>query len=80
MNVLRLFDNKSTKVKASDISETFAKAPPSHSEAAHNLHNNNKLIGTKIIDNSSKTTRSKNDEERKGVSEMICELLQYQGS
>ena len=80
LNVLRLFDKESTIVKASDISESFAKAPPSHSVAAHNLHNNNSFIGTKIIENTSKTARSKNDEERKGVFQIICELPQYQGS
>ena len=62
------------------ISETFAKASPSHSAAVHNLHNDkNRFIGARVTDNTSRTIRSIDDEERKGVSEVICKLLQYQG-
>ena len=73
--------NISTRVKSSEISEIFAKASPSHSAAVHNLHDdNNKFIGARITDNTSRTIRSRDDEECKGVSEMICKLLQYQGA
>ena len=76
MNALQLCDKNSTRVKSSEISETFAKASPSHSAAVHNLHNdNNRFIGARITDNTSRTI-SRDDEERKGVSEMICQLLQ----
>ena len=58
MNVLQLCDKSSTRVKTSDISETFAKVSPSHSAAVHNLHNNNnRFIGTRITDNTSRTIR-----------------------
>ena len=51
MNVLQVCDKNSTKVKCSKISETFAKASPSHSAAVHNLHNDNKwFIGARIRD------------------------------
>ena len=77
MNALQLCDKNSTRVKSSEISETFAKASLSHSAAVHNLHNdNNRFIGARITDNTSRTIRSRDDEERKGVSEMICKLLQ----
>ena len=69
------------RVKASEISETFAKASPSHSVAVHNFHNdNNRFTGARIRDNTSRTIRIRDNEERKGVSEMICRLLQYQGA
>ena len=71
MNVLQLCYKNSTRVKASDRSETFTKAPPLHSAAVHNLHNNNSLIGTRITDNKSRAIRSRNDKEPKGISEMI---------
>ena len=80
MNLLPLCDKNSTTVKASDISETSAKASPLNSVTALNLHNNNnnnRFIGSKLKDNTSKTVRSRDDEERKGVSEIICKLLQY---
>ena len=74
-------DKNSARVKASDISETFAEVSPSHFAAAHNLHNdNNRFIGARITDNTSRTIRSRDDEESKGVSAMICKLLQYQGA
>ena len=76
MNFLQLYDKSSTRVKASDISETFTKTSPSHSASVHNFHKN-KLKGTKITDNNSRTIRSRNNEKRTVVSEMICKLLQY---
>ena len=73
MNVLQLCDKYSTRLKTSEISETFAKASPSHSEAVHNLHNdNNRFVGARITDNTSRTISSRDDKERKVVSEMIC--------
>ena len=52
MKVLKLCAKRFTRVKTSNISETFAQASPSHSAAAHNLHNNNnRFIGTRITDN-----------------------------
>ena len=76
MNVLQLCDKNSTRVKASDISQTFAKGSPLHSAAVHNLdNNNNRFIYTRITVNTSKTIKSRDDEERKGVSETICKLL-----
>ena len=81
MNVLQLCDKNSTRVKASDISETFAKTSSSHSAAVHNLHNyNNRFTGARITDNTSRSIKSRNDEEGKEVSEMICKLLQYHGA
>ena len=51
MNFLQFRDKSSTRVKASDISETFAKASPTHSAAVNNLHNNNnRFIGSRIMD------------------------------
>ena len=45
------------------------------------MHNdNNRFIGARSTDNTSRTIRSRDDEERKGVSEMIWKLLQYQGA
>ena len=79
MNVLQICDKNSTRVKSSEISETFAKASPSHYAAVHNLHNNNnRFLGATTTDNTSRTTRSRDDEERKGASEMMCKLLQNQ--
>ena len=79
MNVLQLCDKNSMKVKSSEISETFAKVSSSHSAAVHNLHNdNNRFIGARSTDNTSRTIRSSDDAERKGVSEMTCKFLQYQ--
>ena len=43
-------------------------------------NDNNRFIGAKITGNTSRTIRSRDDEERKGVSEMIWKLLQYQGA
>ena len=81
MNVLQLCDKNSRRAKSSEISGTFAKASPSHSAAAHNLHNaNSRFIGARITNNTSRTIRSRDHEERKGISEMICKLLQYQGA
>ena len=81
MNVLQLCDKNSARVKSSEISETFAKASPSHSADVHSLHNDdNRVIGARITDNTSRTIRSRDDEEHKGVFEMICKLLQYQGA
>ena len=82
INVWQFCDINNIRVKASDILETFAKALPSHSAAVHNLCNdNNKFKGARITDNTSRTIRSRDDKERKGVSEMmICKLLQYQGA
>ena len=57
MNVLQLCDKSSTRVKTSDISETFAKVSLSHSAAVHNLHNNNRFLGTRITDNKSRAIR-----------------------
>ena len=52
MNVLQPCDKNSTRVKSSEISETFAKASPSYSSAVHNLHNdNNRFVGARITDN-----------------------------
>ena len=80
MNVLQLCNKNITKVKSPKISETFAKASPSHPVTVHNFCNdNNRFIGARSTDNTSRTIRSRDDEERKGVSEMICKLLQYQG-
>ena len=58
----------------------FTKAPPSYSAAVHNLHNNNRFIGAKTTDNILITIQNKDDEERKEVSEMICNLPQHQGA
>ena len=75
MNALQLCEKNSMRVKSSEISETVAKVSPSHSAAVHNLHNdNNRFISA------SRTIRSRDDEERKGVSEMISKLLQYLGA
>ena len=64
MNVLQLYNKNSTTVKSSEISETFAKASPSHSAAVHNLYNdNNRFIDARITDNASRTIRSRDDEE-----------------
>ena len=52
MNVLQLCDKNSTRLKSSEISETFAKESLSHCEAVHNLHNDNsRFIGARIADN-----------------------------
>ena len=81
MNVLLLCDKNITRVKASDISETFAKASPSHSAAVHNFHNyNNRFIGARITDNTSRKIRSRDGEKRKEVSDITCKLLLYQGA
>ena len=81
MNVLQLSDESNMRVKASDISQTFAKASPSHSAAIHDLRNhNNRLVSAKITDYTSRTIRSRDDEERKGISAIICKLLQYQAT
>ena len=53
---------------------------PSHSGTVHNLHNDNMIIGARVTDNTSRTIRSRDDEECKRVSESICKLLQYQGA
>ena len=81
MNVLQHSNKKCARLKASDISETFAKASLSHCAAVHNLSNdNNRFIGARITDSRTKITiRSREDGERKGVSEIIYKLLQYQG-
>ena len=62
------------------IYQTFAKASPLHSAAVHNLRNNNRFIGTRITYNTSIKIRIRDDKERKGVSEVIWKLLQYQGA
>ena len=81
INVLQLCHKNITRVKSSEISDTFSKASLSHSAAVHNLHNDNsRFIGARITDNTSRTVRSRDDEERKMVSETICKLLQYQGA
>ena len=50
MNLLQISHKNITKVKASDILETFAKASRSHS--VRNLCNNNsRFIGARITDN-----------------------------
>ena len=75
MNVLQLCDKNSRRVKS------FDKESSSHSADVHNLHNDNSRFRVaRITDNTSRTTRSRDEEERKGVSEMICKLLQYQGA
>ena len=80
MNVLQLCDRNSTRVKSSEISEIFAKASPSHSAAVHNLHHdNNRFIGGRITDNTSREIRSRDNEECKEVAELICKL-QFQGA
>ena len=80
MNVLQLCDRNSTRVKSSEISEIFAKASPSHSAAVHNLHHdNNRFIEGRITDNTSREIRSRDNEECKEVSELICKL-QFQGA
>ena len=49
MKVSQLCDKNSTRVKSSEISETFAKTSPSHSAAVHILHNeNNRFIDARI--------------------------------
>ena len=66
-NVLQLCDINSTRVKSSEISETFTKASFLHSAAVNNLHNDhNRFTGARIIDNTSRTIRSGGDEESKG--------------
>ena len=78
MNVLQLYDKNSRRAKSSEISGTFAKASPSHSVAVHNFHNaNNRFIDARITNNTSRTIRSRDHEERKGISEIICKLLQH---
>ena len=68
-------------IKSSEMSETVVKSSPSYSAALHNLHNdNNRFLGARTTDNTSRTIRSRNDGKRKGVSEMICKLLKYQGA
>ena len=60
MNVLQLCDKSSARVKASHILETFAKASPSHSATGHNFYNNsnnNRFIGTRTTDNTSRIIR-----------------------
>ena len=43
------------------------------------MHNdNNRFIGARSTDNTSRTIRGSDDAERKVVSEMICKFLQYQ--
>ena len=71
---------KDTRVKACGIPESFTKASPSYAAAVHNLRNNNRFIGAKATDNILITIQSRDDEERKEVSEMICKLPQYQGA
>ena len=52
MNLLQISHKNITKVKASDILETFAKASRSHSVAVRNLCNDNsRFIGARITDN-----------------------------
>ena len=81
MNVLQLSNKNSMRVKANDISQTFAKVSLSHSAAIHNLRNdNNRLISVRITNYTSRTIRSRDDEERKGISAIICKLLQYQAT
>ena len=81
MNALQLCDKNSKNVTASDISLTSAKASPSHSPAEYNLRNdNNRFIGARITDNTSRIIISRDDEERERAPEMICKLLQYQGA
>ena len=81
MSVLQLCDKNSTKVKSSEIWKTFAKASPSHYATLHNLNNNNnRFSGATTTDNTSRKIKSRDNEERKGVSEMIYKLLQYQGA
>ena len=67
MNILKLCDKRFTRVNASNVSETFSKASPSHSAPIHNLYNDNnsRFIGTRITDNTWRTTRRRHDEERK---------------
>ena len=78
MNVLKLCDKNNAKVRSSEISETFSKASPWHSAAVHNFHDdNNRFIGARSADTTSRTIRSRDDEERKGVFGMICKLLLY---
>ena len=78
---MQLCNRNSTKVKSSEISETFAKASPSHSAAVHNLYNDtNRFIGAPSTDNNSRTISSRDDEECKMVPEMMYKLLQYQGA
>ena len=43
-------------------------------------NNNNRFSGATITDNTSRKIKSRDDEERKGVSDMIYKLLQYQGA
>ena len=62
------------------IYQTFAKASPLHSAAIHNLRNNNRFVGTRITNNTSIKIKIRDDKERKGVSEVIWKLLQYQGA
>ena len=73
--MVKLCDKNSRRVKS------FDKESSSHSAAVHNLHNdNNRFRVARITDNTSRTTKNRDEEERKGVSEMICKLLQYQGA
>ena len=59
MNVLQLCYKNSTEVKSSEISETFAKASPSHSAVVHNLHNdNNRFIGARSTNNTSRIIKT----------------------
>ena len=78
---MQLCHKHSTRVEHSKISEIFAKASSSHSETVHNFNNDkSRFICVRIADNPSTLIRSRDDEERKGFSEMIWKLLQHQGA
>ena len=61
-----MFCNSVTKTVQEKMA---AEASPTLSAAAHNLHNdNNRFVGARITDNTSKTIRNRNGEEHEGVS------------
>ena len=46
----------------------------------NNYNNNNRFIGIEITDITSRTIRSRDDEDCDGMSETICKFLQFQGA
>ena len=78
MNLLQLCDKISKREKLLTYHKLFLK---------HHIHILEQYIiciiiltGTRIKNNTSRTIRSRNDEECTGVYEIICKLLQYQGA